>query len=416
MKRYLYTRVLILSGFLSFNGILAQDYDILIRGGHVIDPKNKIDQVKDVAILDGKVAMVADDIPQTQAKLVIDATGLYLCPGLIDIHSHNFYGTEEDAYLSNGFTALPPDGFTFRNGVTTVVDAGGAGWRNFRMFREQTIDRSETRVLAFLNIAGTGMKGGAPEQDVSDMDARLTAMVARQYPDLIVGIKLAHFEGPDWVPVERAVEAGKLAQIPVMIDFGRSEPPLSIETLLMEKLRPGDIFTHMYAHVERRLALVNESGKLEPYALNAQKRGILFDVGHGGGSFVFRQAVPALAQGLYPNTISTDLHIESMNTGMKDLSNVMSKFLNLDLPIQEVIRCATWNAAQAIHRPDLGHLSEGAGADLAIFRVHEGSFGFTDTEGMKMNGSRKLECELTLREGRVVWDLNGLSKTMWNEK
>ncbi len=416
MKQNFYSHRLILVGLLSLNGIFAQDYDILIRGGHVIDPKNKIDQLRDIAIQDGRVARVAVNIPQDQARLVINATGLYVCPGLIDIHSHNFFGTEDDAYLSNGFTALPPDGFTFRSGVTTVVDAGGAGWRNFKVFKEQTIDRSETRVLSFLNIAGYGMKGGAPEQDVTDMDARLTAMVAMQYPELIVGIKLAHFEGPDWVPVERAVEAGSLAKLPVMIDFGRSEPPLSIETLLMEKLRPGDIFTHMYAHVDRRLPLVDESGKLQPYALEAQKRGILFDVGHGGGSFVFRQAVPALAQGLHPNTISTDLHIESMNTGMKDLSNVMSKFLNMNLTIEEVIRFATWNAARAIKRPDLGHLSEGAEADLVLLRVREGSFGFTDTEGRRMDGNRKLECELTVREGRVVWDLNGLSKTLWDEE
>ena len=393
----------------------AQEYDLLIKNGHVIDAKNGIDKISDIAIKDGKIAQVSATIAASKASKVIDANGLFVSPGIIDIHSHNFFGTEPDAYLSNSFTALPPDGFSFRVGVTTIVDVGGAGWRNFRQFKKNVIDQSETRVLSFLNIVGSGMKGGAIEQNLADMDPKLTAMVAKQFPDYVVGVKLAHYSGFDWTPAERAVEAGKLANIPVMVDFGGSQPELSLQTLFMEKLRPGDIFTHAYAHVDGRIPLVNESGKVEDFAWAAQKRGIIFDVGHGGGSFLFEQAIPAMKQGFKPNTISTDLHTGSMNGGMKDIVNVMSKFLNMGMPIAEVMEATTWSAAKAIKREDLGNLTVGAVADVVILNLREGDFGFIDTKGKRMKGAKKLECELTLREGKVVYDLNGLAAQAWDK-
>ncbi|RMG27405.1 MAG: amidohydrolase/deacetylase family metallohydrolase [Bacteroidetes bacterium] len=412
MKKIL---LLFLIGMLAL-AVTAQQIDLLIAGGHVIDPKNGRNGLMDVAIKDGKILQVAPRIDPALARQVVDAKGLYVVPGLIDIHGHHFWGTREDAYLKNSYSALPPDGFTFRAGVTTVVDAGSPGWRNFRIFKKQTIDKSQTRVLAFLNIVGRGMSGGAIEQDLADMDPKLTAMVAKQYADYIVGIKLAHYYGPEWIPTERAVEAGRQAGIPVMVDFGGYDPPLSLETLLMEKLRPGDILTHCYAHVDRRIPVVDEQGKLRPFTLQAQRRGVIFDVGHGGGSFRFDQAIPAIKQGLKPNSISTDLHTGSMNAGMKNMLNVMSKFLNMDLSLQEVITAATWNPARIIQREELGHLSEGAVADVAVLRLHTGSFGFVDVVGMKIMGDQKLECELTLREGRVVWDLNGISRPLYQEK
>src|SRR5687767_10215941 len=278
----------------------AQSVDLLIKNGHVIDAKNKIDAIMDVAIQDNKIVEVAKNITR-QATTTIDATGLFVTPGLIDLHGHHFFGTQPNAYLSNSFTALPPDGFTFRAGVTTAVDAGGAGWRNFDIFKANVIDHSRTRVLSFLNIVGAGMSGGAHEQDLGDMDPKLAAMAARTNKEYIVGIKLAHYEGNEWAPTERAVEAGKRAGIPVMVDFGRSEPPmLSLRTLTMEKLRPGDILTHCYGGVPGREKVV-ENGKLQQWALEAQKRGVIFDVGHGGGSFLFEQAIPAIKQGLKPN-------------------------------------------------------------------------------------------------------------------
>ncbi|MCK0189594.1 amidohydrolase/deacetylase family metallohydrolase [Arenibacter sp. F20364] len=417
MKNTLKNRIWIIVLLLATTSSLtAQDYDILVKGGHVIDAKNNLDQVADVAIKDGKIAKVDSKIPENLAKTVIDAKGLIVAPGLLDIHGHNFFGTEEDAYLSNSYSALPPDGFTFRSGVTTIVDVGGAGWKNFKTFKAQTIDKSKTRVLSFLNIIGSGMKGGAIEQNIEDMNPKMTAYVALQNKGTIVGVKLAHYSGFDWEPVNKVVEAGNLADIPVMIDFGGSEPELSLETLLIEKLRPGDIFTHAYAHVKGRTPVVDENGKVRKYVFDAQKRGIVFDVGHGGGSFVFEQAIPAIKQGFLPNSISTDLHTGSMNGGMKDMLNIMSKFINMGLTPKQVIECATWNPSQYIKRTDLGHLTVGAVADLTILNLRKGNFGFIDTQGKRMMGDQKLECELTLREGAVVWDLNGISRPMWNSK
>ena len=396
--------------------VSAQEYDMLINDGHVIDVKNGVDKVMDVAIANGKIAKVATQISEKSAKKVVDAEGFYVVPGLLDIHTHNFHGTVPFGYLNNSFSALPPDGFTFRSGVTTVADAGSSGWKDFRKFKEQVIDRSKTRVLAFLNIVGLGMKGGAIEQNLSDMDPKLTTMIAKQYPEIVVGVKLAHYNGFDWKPTELTVEAGRLADIPVMIDFGGSEPELSIKTLFLDKLRPGDIFTHAYAHVKGRTPIVDENGKVRDFVFEAQKRGIIFDVGHGGGSFRFDQAVPAMQQGLRPNSISTDLHTGSMNGGMKSQINVMSKFLNMNMSLNEVIAASTWRPAQIIKREDLGHLSEGAVADVAILNLRKGDFGFIDVRGKKINGHQKLECELTLREGEVVWDLNGIASAVWNKE
>ena len=402
----LFTTLLLLATHVAF----AQSIDLLIKGGHVIDPRNNRNGLMDVAVKDGKVWQVAADIPTADAKQVVDAKGLYVVPGLIDIHGHHFFGTQEGAYLSNSYTALPPDGFTFRAGVTTVVDAGGAGWRNFRTFKEQAIDHSQTRVLGFINIVGAGMSGGATEQNLGDMDGKLTAMVARQFKDYVVGVKVAHYAGPEWTPVEQAVAAGNLANIPVMIDFGGHTPPLSLESLLMEKLRPGDILTHCYAHVNGREPVVGADGKLQAFVLPAQRRGIIFDVGHGGGSFLWAQAIPAVQQGFKPNSISTDLHTGSMNAGMKDMINVMSKMLNIGMNLQEVIAASTDHPARIIQRSELGHLSTGAEADIAVLRLENGSFGYVDSQGWKHQGNQKLTCEMTLRAGRVVWDLNGISR------
>ena len=410
MQTALVLILLLLAGVASAR---AQEYDLLLKGGHVIDPKNGIDGRMDVAVANGKIARVARNIPAAAAKQTIDVSGLYVTPGLIDIHAHVFYGTEPNAAYSNGLNSVPPDGFTFRAGVTTVVDAGGVGWREFRRFKEQVIDRSQTRVLAFINIVEWGMKGHPWEQDLDGMDPKMTALVARSHPE-IVGVKIAHYNGHDWEPYRRAVEAGELAGIPVMVDFGGASPPLPLDSLLNEILRPGDIYTHMYGGgTSGRQAVTDENGRLRPGMLRAQERGIIFDVGHGGGSFFYDVAVPAFEQGLRPNTISTDLHRGSMNAGMKDMLNVVSKMLNMGMSLQEVIEASTWAPAKAIRRPDLGHLSEGAEADVAVFSLREGNFGFVDSRGQVRRGNRKLEAELTLRAGRVVWDLNGRAAKTW---
>ncbi len=392
------------------------EFDLLIKGGHLLDPKNGINAVMDVAVSGGKVALVASSIANARAREVADAGGMYVTPGLIDIHAHVFWGHDGDSQYSDGYSAVQPDSHSFRAGQTTLVDVGGAGWRSFPKFKEQVIDRSQTRVLSFLNIVGSGMRGGPVEQNLSDMDAKLTAMRIRQHPGLIVGVKVAHYNGPEWDPVTRAVTAGRETNVPVMIDFGGHTPPLSLEDLLMKHLRPGDILTHAYAHVGGRDPIVDDNGKLRPFVLAARKRGIIFDAGHGGGSFLFRQAVPAIAQGFLPDVISTDLHIGSQNSGMKDILNTMSKFLNLGMPLADVIKANTSRAAEVIKRPDLGHLGVGAEADIAVLNVRRGKFGFVDSGGGKLMGDQKLECELTVKGGRVVWDLNGISRPLWTEQ
>ena len=396
----------------SFFPVWPQAYDIVIKGGHVIDPKNNIDAITDIAVNEGKIVQVAVNIDAAKAKQVVDAKGMYVTPGLIDIHAHVFFGTEPDHYLSNGMIAVVPDGFTFRVGVTTVVDAGGAGWKSFPVFKKNIIDNSQTRVLSLLNIVGEGMRGGAYEQSTGDMDAKMSAIVAKQYKDYVVGFKVAHFTGPEWIPVDRAVEAGRLANLPVMIDFGGNNPPLSIEELFMKRLRPGDIYTHTYALLEgnTRETVVDEvSGKLKPFIRDAQKRGIIFDVGYGGASFNFTQAIPALKAGFYPNTISTDLHTGSMNTSMKDQLGVMSKFLLMGMELKGVIKASTWAPAQVIKHEELGNLSIGAIADIAILILRQGNFGFYDKTGYKIEGKQKFECEMTIKSGKIVYDLNGIA-------
>jgi dihydroorotase len=341
---------------------------------------------------------------------VIDVSGLYVTPGLVDVHVHVFAGTgEKDSYA--GDNSVYPDGFTLRSGVTTVADAGCAGWRNFEDFKARVIDRSRTRVLAFLNIVGHGMRGDPYEQDLADMAAAPAAEMARRHPDAIVGIKTAHYGGPEWTPVERAVEAGTLAGVPVMVDFGASRVERPLSELLAKKLRPGDVYTHVYSGLRGEQ---DASGKVSAALWEGRKRGVLFDVGHGGGSFAWRIAVPAVEEGFVPDTISTDLHIASMNAGMKDMLNVMSKFLALGLPLEDVVRRSTWNPARLIRREALGHLSVGATADIAVLGIERSErFGFVDSFGARLRAPRKLACEMTLRDGKVVYDLNGIARPDW---
>jgi dihydroorotase len=396
--------------------LYAQTYDILLKGGHLIDPKNKINERMDLAINQGKVVRIATDISPSSAKKVIDVKGLYVTPGLIDIHVHVFAGTNKEQHFMDGPSSLPPDGFTLRSGVTTVADAGSSGWRSFPLFKKNIIDQSKTRVLAFLNIVGDGM--GANEQDSTDMSPEMASRFAKYYKNEIVGFKVAHYNGSQSIPVDSAVMAGKLSSMPVMVDWRGLPPSNSFERLLMKHLRPGDILTHMYHAGTRsptapfyKEALVDPNGKVNQYVINAQKRGIIFDVGHGGNGFVYSQAIPSLKQGLFPNSISSDLHVGNMNAGMKDMNNIMSKFLNMGMSLEDVILKSTWNPAKYIQRPELGHLSIGSEADIAVLNLKNGDFGFIDSHGFVLKGSQKLETELTIRAGKIEWDLNGRGAT-----
>ena len=379
-------------------------YDLLLKSGHVIDPQNNINRVTDVAIARGKIARVAVDIPASEARKVVDLTGLYVTPGLIDIHVHVYARCG-----SKNSESVDPDSFSFRSGVTTMVDAGTAGWRDFPDFRSRVIDRAHTRVLALLNIVGAGM-GSDKENDPAEMDAEAAAGMAKANADVIVGFKSAHYGGPGWESIENAVKAGNLTNLPVMVDFGRINQVRNIGALFLDKLRPGDIFTHCYSGHRQELL---ESGKVNPAMWAGRKRGIIFDLGHGAGSFYWYVAVPAYEEGFYPDSISTDLHTASMNTGMKDMLNVMSKCLNLGSSLDEVIRMSTCNPAKEIKRPQLGNLNPGAEADIAVIRIDRGSFGFVDSAGASNPGNRLMICEMTLRKGAVVWDLNGRASEAW---
>jgi dihydroorotase len=384
-------------------------YDLLLRGGHVIDSRNGLSAVRDVAIAEGKIAAVAPHIAPAEALKTVDVSGLYVTPGLVDIHTHVYTGTGEKTSYA-GDNSIYPDGFTLRVGVTTIADAGSSGWRNFDDFKQRVIDRSKTRVLAFLNIVGNGMRGGTYEQDLADMESKPTADMARRHRGLIIGIKTAHFSGPEWAPVERAVEAGTIADVPVMVDFGAGRAERPVAELVTRKLRPGDIYTHVYSGLRGELG---PEGRVNPGLWAGRKHGVIFDVGHGGGSFVWRVAVPAMKEGFLPDSISTDLHIGSMNAGMKDMLNVMSKFLAMGMTLDDVIARSTWNPAREIRQDGIGHLSVGAVADIAVLRLEKGRFGFTDMYGARMDSTHRLVCELTMRDGKVVYDLNGLSRPDW---
>jgi dihydroorotase len=413
-------------GLMANAAVRAQEIDMLIKGGHVIDPKNKIDGKMDVAIKDGKIFQVAADIPASSAKKTVNASGLYVSPGFIDMHVHVFAGTEEQSFtgfgITNGFGSVVPDDFTFRSGVTTVVDAGSSGWKDFHKFKKQTIDNSQTRVLAFISIAGHGMLGTVHAQDTTDMNPVATAFVMNEYPDIIVGIKAHHYRGNDFTPVKRAIAAGNITKKPIIVDFGSSTTKLSIKDLFLKYFRLGDIFTHTFSGSDMseknpggRESVVDENNKVKPFVFEAQKQGRIFDVGHGGGAFVWSTAINSLKQGFLPNTISTDLYRNSRNAGMKDMANVMSKFLVMGMSIQDIILRSTWNPANVIQHPELGHLSVGAEADVTVFNILEGKFGYMDARGSVFNGTKKIEAELTLRAGKVAWDLNGLSGPKWDE-
>ncbi|MCS7041555.1 MAG: amidohydrolase/deacetylase family metallohydrolase [Bryobacteraceae bacterium] len=384
-------------------------YELLLKGGHVIDPKNGISARMDVAVAKGRIARVAPSIDARQAARTVDVSGLYVTPGLIDMHVHVYAGTGLKGVYT-GDLSVYPDGFSFRSGVTTMVDAGTAGWRNFPDFRQRVIERARTRVLAFLNIVGGGM-GITSEDDPADMDAGAAVRMARQHRDLIVGIKVAHYSKEGWPDVDNALKAANELKLPIMVDFGWTNENRNLKILMEEKLRPGDIYTHCYSGHRDELL----DGKTNPAMWNGRRRGILFDVGHGGGSFYWNIAVPMTREGFWPDSISTDLHTGSMNAGMKDMTNVMSKILNLGATLEDVIRMSTWAPARQIGRTDLGHLSEGAEADITVLSLQKGKFGFIDAAGARLAGDRMLVAELTIKGGQVMWDRLGWAATDWEK-
>ena len=393
----------LLAGLPCLPAALAQGpiYDLLLKNGQVIDPKNNRTGRFDIAVVGDKIARIAPSLPAAHARQAVEVGDYFVTPGLIDLHTH-FDAGGADLNLQPDHHALP-------SGVTTAVDAGSSGHKNFEAFKTRTIDRVKTRVLAWLNIVGAGMYGPQVEDNVTEMDAAACAAMVKKYPNLIVGIKTAHFQPPTWDAVDRAVEAARLSGTPVMVDF-HPKPGRGYPELILEHMRPGDIHTHFYG---RLTPLLDSNKKVADYAWQARKRGVLFDVGHGSGSFWFRIAVPAIQQDFLPDSISTDIHKQSIILPRANMITTMSKFLNIGLTLEQIVERTTVNPARAIRRPDLGHLTAGATADIAVFEVEKGKFGFVDSGHARLTGDRRLRCVLTVRNGKVVWDTEGLSLTEW---
>ncbi len=391
--------------------------DLLIKGGHVIDPKNGIDKNMDVAVQGGAICAVEPELDEAAAKKVLDAGGLFVVPGLIDMHCHCYPVFPRHA---DTLPTIDPEGHLFQYGVTTAVDAGTCGWRDFPKFKEEVIDRAGIRLLAFLNIASGGMVHMDTEEEPAEFHPQIVASVAEEYGDVVVGVKSAHYRvgipfdaaHTPWASVDAALEAAALSGRTCMVDMQPNLPERTYPELLLAHLRPGDIHTHVYA---QQFELFDDQGKIAPYLWEARERGVIFDLGHGAGSFWFRNAVPALRQGFYPDTISTDLYTDNVAGPVIGLTHVMSKYLSMGMPLAEVIYRTTVRPAEVIRHPELGTLSIGACADLALLRRREEPVSFADSGRARLRGNLRLECAGTIRAGRLVYNPCALGMPDWEE-
>lgn len=389
------TRLAVLLLASSFSGGAQEIYDLLIKNGQLVDPGNGRNERLDVAVIGARIARIGRDLPAAQARNVIDAGGYYVTPGLIDIHAY--------LHPHGGRMGLDPDHNTLRHGVTTAVDAGSTDWKNFEAFKQRVIDRAQVRLLAFLDIAASA--------GVGEKDVEAAVAMARKHPRLIVGFKVDVSDSRDQQALDRAVQAAERTGGVVMAGW-REALGMDSPGRVLGKLRPGDLLTHVYG---RFTALLDPAGKLRAYYLEARRRGVLFDVGHGSAGFWFRIAAPALEQEFLPDTISSGLDREAVMLPGATLMNVMSKLLNLGMTLEQVIERTTVRAARAIRRPELGKLEEGAEADIAVLALERGEFAFLDSGRAKLAGGVRLRCALTVRAGKVVWDPDGLDAEDWRE-
>ena len=375
-------------------------YDLLLKGGRVIDPANNVDGILDVAIAGRYVSSVQKDISPQLARKVANVSGLVVTPGLIDLHAH-FYGY---------YASVLPDAHCLSEGTTTAVDAGGAGHLTFDDFDRKIISKSKTNVFALINIAGEGMVG-LPEQDLDGMNVDLTTAKIDQRPDRIVGVKVAHYAGPGWQPLDRGVQAAENTGTYVMVDQApiKSRPN---NEMLLEHLRPGDITTHCYGFDK---PMIDSDDKVKPYFFEARERGVKFDVGHGAGSFSFRIAKNAIDQGFPPDTVSTDMHTASILSNQGTMPETMTKMLVLGMDLPDIIKRSTWTPALTIGHPELGNIGQTAFADIAVLEIAEGDFGLTDNgSGNRVYPTgKRIVCQMTVRNGEVVWDKNGRSRDSW---
>ncbi|HET7101925.1 MAG TPA: amidohydrolase/deacetylase family metallohydrolase [Terriglobia bacterium] len=373
-------------------------YDLLIRGGRVVDPSQELDAVRDVAIAGGKIAKVESNIPSSQAREVINAGGKIVTPGLIDIHTHVF------PYV--GPYGIEPDPYCLRRGVTTVVDAGTSGCFAFPAFRKFIIERAATRIRPLLHVVSIGMiAGGTPNmgelEDLRYCVPKLAVEAANKNRDLVAGFKIRFSRGytgsNDYEGMKRAREAADEAHLPLMIHIGWAYTPLHRLLALMKK---GDVVTHSFNG--RPNGIIDSSGKLLPEVVEARQRGVLFDVGHGSGSFSFDTMEKCLKQNFLPDTISSDLYSANIHGPVFDLVTTLSKFLLLGLDLRQVVERATVNAARVFDfGAEIGTLRPGAEADVSVLELREGKFVFVDSGGQKRTGRQKIEPAVTIRAGKA---------------
>ncbi len=392
-------------------------WELLLKNGYLIDPSQKRNIVSDVAVRDGKITEIGPALPSTSSEKVIDLQGSYLVPGLIDMHCH-IYPTAYDN--PDCLPCIHADAHLFQNGVTTAVDAGTCGPGDFYKFKENFIDQSQVRILCFVNIASGGMVNLCTEQDPSCFHPEAAAGIAKTFPHIVVGIKTAHYwvNKPfdtlhmPWASVDKTIEAASLCQKPAMFDFQPTFPDRSYEDLLLKKMRPHDIHTHVYA---QQFPILDQDGNVSSFLFKARDNGIVFDLGHGAGSFWFRNAIPAYRQGFYPDTLSTDLYFDNICGPVFGMTNLMSKYLNIGMPLEEIIYRTTQRPAEILRHPELGTLRKGSCADIAVLQIENGKYGFYDGGHARMDGSQKLECIMTIRNGKIVYDLNAYSMVNWEQ-
>jgi dihydroorotase len=366
-------------------------YDLLIAQGQLIDPGSGRVGRYDLAVAGGRVAAVAPQIDRSQAAQVIDAAGQIVTPGLVDLHTHIYWGVT--------FWGIEPDPVAARSGVTTWFDAGSAGTYTFPGFRRYVIEPSAIRIFSFLNLSTIGLV--APTWEFANLDycdVPIAARMVEENRDLILGIKARidanTTRGIGIRPLELARELADRVELPLMVHIS-SGPPAWEEIAAL--LRPGDILTHCFTGGTHRF--LRADGTIDPMAVELQQRGVIMDIGHGGGSFVFDVAEAALAQGLVPDVISSDIHQLSVQGPMFDLPTTLSKFLSLGMSLPDVIARATVRPAQAMRRADMGTLQVGAPADIAIFTLEEGAYQFHDVRMQERKGNRRLICQKTFVRG-----------------
>ena len=371
-------------------------YDLVLKGGRVIDPAQGFDGIADVAFSSGKVAAVRRDLETTGAE-VRDVRGYIVSPGLIDLHTHVYWGGTSLGIDAEDFCRL--------SGVTTAVDTGSAGPGNFMGFRKHVIEKSEVRILAYLHVSFAGIYGFSKTVMVGESEeVRLLApadcaRVAEENRDVIVGIKVRcgrHASGTQGaVALKMALEVADYTGLPLMAHI--DHPPPSYEEIV-EALRPGDILTHAFRPFPN--TPVSAQGSVKPVVLEARKRGVLFDIGHGMGSFAFKTARAMLAGGFQPDTISSDVHSLCINGPAFDQVTTMSKFLCLGMPLPDVIKTSTWNAALALRRPELGTFKPGSAGDATILSVEDGNFDYVDVVGEHLEGRQRIVSQGVVLGGR----------------